>query len=171
MLKNNMRLFTKFIIGILILNAGCNQHSTVLNIRQDKFENWLKQYSLTRSSFRDSIPQRTFELWAYQVPLENVPKPYIKIPSIDSSYFLITNFDKKKATTYSESLFFEFLEEESKDVYIGIEILEGKSKDILDYFWSDKSTMYILDKDSLGIFTLTKLKMQIDSMWYYKTQK
>ena len=56
-------------------------------------------------------------------------------------------------------------------MYIGIEILEGKSKDILDYFWSDKSTMYILDKDSLGIFTLTKLKMQIDSMWYYKTQK
>ena len=155
----------------MILNAGCQQHSATLSNGQDNFEKWLNQYSLTRSSFRDSIPQRTFELWAYQVPLEDVPKPYIKIPSVDSSYFLITNFDKKKATTYSESLYFEFLEKESKDVYIGIEILEGKSKDILDYFWSDKSTIYVLDKDSIGIFTLTKLKMQLDSVWYYKTKK
>jgi hypothetical protein len=126
---------------------------------------------LTSNNFIDTISQKAFELWAYQVPIEKVPNSFIKIPSIDSSYFLLTNFDKKQAKTYIGSLSFEFLKRETKNVYIGIEILEGKSKEILDCFWFDKATIYILDKDSVGIFTLTKLKMQVDSMWYYKTEK
>jgi hypothetical protein len=166
-----MRHCANLLIMILIFVTGCKQHSNAQNNGQDNFESWLKKYSLTRNSFSDSMSQKTFELWAYQVPVEKVPISYLKIPSNDSSYFLLTNFDKKQAKTYSGYLSFEFLKRGTKNVYIGIEILEGKSKDILDYFWFDKTTIYILDKDSIGIFTLTKLKMQVDSLWYYKTEK
>ena len=139
-----MRHSANLLIVILIFIIGCNPHSHVRNNAQVNFEKWLKKYSLTSNNFIDTISQKAFELWAYQVPVEKVPNSFIRIPSIDSSYFLLTNFDKKQAKTYIGSLSFEFLKRETKNVYIGIEILEGKSKDILDCFWFDKATIYIL---------------------------
>jgi hypothetical protein len=134
-----------------------------------KIDHWLRQYSLTWDSFKDSTLERAFELWAYTWPIEKLDSSFNRVASKDSSFLLITNFSKKSIN--KGSLEFHFFDNRSKALYVGVEILENYTGDFIDYHWIDGKSIFMLLKDSSGIYTLRKYKMQADTVWTYSTRK
>jgi len=159
-----MRQFILF-TTILTLVIACTQ----TNESNRKIDQWLRQYSLSWDSFKDSTSERAFELWAYTWPIEKLDFSFNRVESKDSSFSLITNFSKNRIN--KGSLEFHFLDNRSKLLYIGIEILENHTDDFIDYHWIDEKSMFMLQKDSTGIYTLTKYKMLADTIWTYSTKK
>ena len=150
---------------ILTLIIACNQ----IKEPNREIDHWLRQYSLTLDNFKDLTEERAFELWAYTWPIEKLDSSFIRVASKDSSFLLVTNFSKKR--TDKGSLEFHFFDNRTKTLYIGFEILEKYTRDFIDYHWIDGKSIFMLLKDSSGIYTLKKYKIQADTIWTYSTRR
>jgi hypothetical protein len=162
--STQMRKFPLFAI-ILTLIIACIQ----IKEPNNKIDHWLRQYSLSLDSFKVSTTERTFELWAYTWPIEKLDSSFNRASSEDSSFTLVTNFSKKRIN--KGSLEFHFIDNRSKALYIGVEILENYTGDFIDYHWIDGKSIFMSFKDSSGIYTLEKFKMQADTVWTYSTKR
>jgi hypothetical protein len=138
-----------------------------------KFANWLQQYSLKSSDFIDTSSFRAIELWAYYDKLTKEDSLDMWYPSHDSSYYLLTNFNRdkrKESITNIDAFNYRFLDDKSELVYIGL-ISHNNGKYLpLDHFWYDQKTIFILDQyKNDNSYELIRLTMNVDSLWSFKT--
>jgi len=124
----------------------------------------------------DTIGRRAFELWAYRDKLSESDSAFYWYPSKDSSYYLITNFNRETKNKISSEHFndidLRFLRVDNQDVYIGLMLLDSLKQRSIDYYWYDSTTFFFNEKkEAKGEIVLTKLKMGIDSIWTYNIEK
>ena len=140
----------------------------------DQFKEWLTNFNPNVPNIVDSTSERAFELWSYDNNLTKNDSMSLWFPSKDSSYFLITNYVKKtngRLTKGYSDIELKFLDIKNKKVYLGIILLDSLKEREIDYYWYDSNTFYFSEKliENDGII-LTKLKMQVDSIWTYKIE-
>ena len=140
------------------------------------FNEWLSKQGLERRMIADTTKESAFELWAYRNKLTESDSELYWYPSKDSSYYLITNFDretnKRLTTHYSYGIGLGFLKKESQEIFIGIMLLDSLENRSIDFYWYDSTSFfYIENEPENGDEILTKLKMGIDSIWTYKIYK
>jgi hypothetical protein len=140
------------------------------------FNEWLTNQELERRMIVDTIGRRAFELWAYRDKLSESDSAFYWYPSKDSSYYLITNFNRETKNKISSEHFndidLRFLRVDNQDVYIGLMLLDSLKQRSIDYYWYDSTTFFFNEKkEAKGEIVLTKLKMGIDSIWTYNIEK
>lgn len=141
-----------------------------------EFNEWLNNQDLDRKMIVDSIRDRAFELWAYRDKLTESDSAFYWYLSKDSSYYLITNFNRETknriSSEYSNDIELRFLKKNDQEVFIGIALLDSLEQRSIDFYWYDSTTFYFIENDKgTESRTLTKLKMGIDSIWTYKFEK
>ena len=137
------------------------------------FNKWLDELDLDHDNIIDTTKERAFELWAYKDKLTKSDSTFHWYPSKDSSYYLITNFNRKTknriSTEHSNDIDLRFLDRNNEEVYIGLMLLDSLEQRNIDFYWYDSTTFFFIENpDGNGERTLTKLKMDIDSIWTYK---
>lgn len=175
------------ILLFLIILTSCNnedgenaqnfvtENSNIQEIDYEAyFLKWLNIHELSQKSFIDSTAMFAYELWAYANMLEKKDSLLLWYPSKDSSFYLITNYDKLTNNRFSEDysdIDLRFLDSKSKKIYIGMMLLDSLNKRKIDHYWYDSNTFYFLEKviDSRN-YVLTKMIMDIDSIWTYETK-
>ncbi|WP_421805645.1 hypothetical protein [Flagellimonas sp.] len=140
------------------------------------FNDWLTNQGLERKMIVDTTKERAFELWAYRDKLAESDSALYWYPSKDSSYYLITNFNretnKRTTTEYSNDIELRFLKIESQEIFIGIMLLDSLKKRSIDFYWYDSTSFFFSENQSGDEEKiLTKLEMGIDSIWTYKIEK
>ncbi len=155
-----------------------NENSTVIEIVDfdSDFNEWLTNQGLERKMFVDTIGERSFELWAYRDKLEDSDSAFYWYPSKDSSYYLITNFNRETknriSSECSNDIYLRFFKRESQEVFIGIMLLDSLKTRSIDFYWYDSTSFFFIENESEnGDEILTKLEMGIDSIWTYKIEK
>jgi hypothetical protein len=135
------------------------------------FSEWLTSKGIERKIIVDTMGERAFELWAYRNDLEASDSAYYWYPSKDSSYYLITNYNqenkKRIITDYSKDIQLRFLKTETKEVFIGLLLLDSLEMRNIDFYWYNSTSFFFLE----GKGSLTELKMGVDSIWTYKIEK
>ena len=174
-----------YILPIFVLTACSNNedikeqtepsqnNNSVMTDNDEHFNYWLTNHQLIRSDFIDTSIITAFELWAYYENLNREDSFYLWYPSTDSSYFLLTNYDKKtdnRKIFRTSDIDLRFLDSKNNNVHLGIQLFDSLRIRKIDYFWYDSITFYYLEKkkDSM-YYRLIKLKMEIDTIWEYKT--
>jgi hypothetical protein len=183
-----MRRFL-YILTLIIFAYGCTNRNKEKSVNMDYhkdstisknnlFLEWLNKYELSTSDFQDSSVRFGYSFWGFTDSLKTSDSNYYWYPSIDSSYFLITNINTEKERNVhktGEGIRFSFFNTQSKKVHLGIEYLNLDSLDseiLVDIFWANEHIIYILEKsDNADFYSLMKLNMHVDSIWKYKTKK
>jgi len=175
------------ILALLVNLSSCKKNRTESDVNKIKpefnqdyeFSNWLKKHKLEKNMFIDSTRLNAFELWAYTMELTKSDSLNFREFSTDSSYILISNFDHKTpANKIPDSYKFEFLPKGQSNYYIGISILnkhptEKTERKVIDYHWLNSNTFILLTSETESKFPkyhLTKLKIEVDSIWDYNTK-
>lgn len=140
------------------------------------FNKWLDDLDLDHENIIDTTIERAFELWSYKDKLTRPDSIFHWYPSKDSSYYLITNFNRKTknriSTEYSNNIDLRFLDRSNEEVYIGLMLLDSIEQRSIDFYWYDSTTFFFTENPGEnGDRTLTKLKMGVDSIWTYKIEK
>lgn len=139
------------------------------------FNNWLRSIGLTHQDFIDTISMEVFELWAYSEKITARDSMMKWLPSTDSSYVLLTNFGTNTPTNglfEDGDVHFQFLPKDSMEIFVGFTIRTGKSNGkILDTYWFDDSTLFILQELPGTEFELSKVSPKVDSLFFYNTKK
>jgi len=132
------------------------------------FKNWINSTGFTFDKVNDSTKRRAFELWAYFDKLEVQDSTLYWHPSIDSSYYLITNYNKERkiVSDSSGNVDLRFLKKGTNKVFIGFGFNKLKVPLDLDFYWYDENTFYFLTKYEKN-YQLTKTKIEGDSLWSY----
>lgn len=156
-----------------------NNTSSIVNEAVDfdsDLNEWLTNQGLERKMIVDTTRRRAFELWAYSDKLNESDSSFYWYPSKDSSFYLITNFNRETknriSTEFSNNIYLRFLKADNQEVYIGISLLDSLKERSIDFYWYDSTSFFFLEnEDANGEKKLTKLKMGIDSIWTYKIEK
>ncbi|MCC5915748.1 MAG: hypothetical protein JJU02_00320 [Cryomorphaceae bacterium] len=140
------------------------------------FNEWLTNVELKKRMIVDTTGERAFELWAYSDKLTKSDSAFYWHPSKDSSYFLITNFNRETKnrirSEYTDGIVLRFLKADNQEIYIGMMLLDSMKQRSIDFYWYDSTTFFfIVKEEAKKERTLTKLKMGIDSIWTYKIEK
>lgn len=144
-----------------------NSKPKITSFEAYKFEKWLSSHGFISTQFKDTVIQKTFELWT-TIDYSKIPDTCNRIASTDFNYSLITNFDKSLKAS-NTSLYFNFLNNRSKKAYSGFIALKERSFDVLDYFWYDDKTIFFLFRHKHGSFELRKLQMKVNEICIYRT--
>ena len=178
-----------FISTILFFLSSCKNepNKKVTEITEDstavevidhdsEFNEWLSNQDLDRKMIIDSTSDRAFELWAYRDQLTESDSAFYWYPSKDSSYYLISNFNRETknriSSEFSNNIDLRFLKMDNQEVYIGISLLDSLKQRSIDFFWYDSTTFFFIENyNEIDERTLTKLQMGIDSIWTYKIEK
>jgi hypothetical protein len=178
-----------YILTILFLLNSCKSEQVEKVTKNNKsltpieaidfdrdFNEWLTNQELERRMIVDTIGRGAFELWAYRDKLNESDSAFYWYPSKDSSYYLITNFNRETKNRISSDHFnnidLRFLRVHNQDVYIGLMIFDSLKQRSIDYYWYDSTTFFFNEKEEAkGGIVLTKLKMGIDSIWTYNIKK
>jgi len=157
-----------YILTILVLLTSCksetqkkllNNNESSIRTKvidfESEFNQWFTSQGLKRKMISDTTSVKTLELWAYRNDLEASDSKYYWYPSKDSSYYLITNYDrankKRISTKYSMNLQLRFLKTETKEVYIGPSLLDILEKRKFDFHWYDSTTLFFYEENEKGI--------------------
>lgn len=160
----------------LTKNSETSRRTEVIDF-DIEFSEWLTSHGIERKMIVDTTSERAFELWAYRNDLEVSDSAYYWYPSKDSSYYLITNYNranKKRITSdYSKDIQFRFLKTETKEVFIGLSLLDSLELRNIDFYWYNSTSLFFLEEkeNGKGIESLTNVKMGVDSVWIYKIEK
>jgi len=145
---------------------------SIIPIKPDydkEFNEWLKRQGYEKSSIYDTIAKKAY-LWVYD-DLNAEDSLLIWSPSKDSSFYLMTNYDKTKQNYLHDDALgidFRFLDSKNKIVIIGFMILDSLKNYKIDYYWFDSETFYFIDAtDETREKRLIKIKMRQDSIWSY----
>ena len=148
------------------------QEEALRKSNEKRFDEWLVINGLTRESFKDSIGVSAH--WMNWEPLSHIDSVDIWYPSPDSSYFLITNFDRKRKKTLQPSddvICSRFMDATRGLIHPGLcYMLTIDSIALKDYLWYDNRTVYMLmyyKGDSS--FRLEKTPIGGDSTYLYST--
>ena len=156
-------------------NGNDSEPIEVIDFDSD-FNRWLNKLDLENDDIIDTSEERTFELWAYRDRLTTSDSAFYWYPSKDSSFYLITNFNretkKRISTEYSNDIDLRFLNRNSKSVYIGLTLLDSLAQRSIDFYWYDSTTFFFIENlNNNNKRNLIKLKMGIDSIWTYKIKE
>ena len=178
---------TFYILTILFLLISCknesqkkvnenDENSTIVEVVEynNNFNKWLINQDLERKMIVDTTRRKVFELWAYSDKLIESDSALYWYPSKDSSFYLITNFNRETknriSTEYSDNIDLRFLRTSNQKVYRGISLLDSFKKRSIDFYWYDSTSLFFIEKEKAKN-NLTKLKVGIDSVWTYKIEK
>ncbi|MHB9140990.1 MAG: hypothetical protein ACYC25_03850 [Paludibacter sp.] len=178
-----MKRIIEFILAILFISTSCTKnvdHSNKNNSDEidtnnldEQFSTWLNGNNLNKTDCISSKAYEAFELWSQSDSdlLTKDDSLLLWYPSKDSSYYLITNYNKntnKLLSNSNNSIELKFLDTQNKKLYVGIMLLDSLKERRIDYYWYDPNTFYFLEKsNSTGKYILTKIKMGVDSIWTY----
>ncbi len=154
---------------------SCKKNDTKIDkldtkfIQDYKFSDWLRKHNLEVRMFSDSSKISAFELWHHTSGLTKSDSISLREPSSDSSYILISNFDKKTLPEKNLDYYtFGFLPKGQHNYFIGIGIKNEYSKEkIIDYFWINDNTFALLTSEiesESSIYNVMKLKIKVDSI-------
>lgn len=138
------------------------------------FDEWLNNFNIKRGNIIDSSGKRAFELWAYFDHLAKDDSLLIWYPSKDSSYWLITNYDKINNTRIEKDyphIDLRFLDVKHRKVYLGLLLLDSLQQRNIEHYWYDSNTFYYFEESDKNKYRkLTKLRMEVDSIWTYHVE-
>lgn len=145
---------------------------------EENFKKWLIKQNLKRNKIVDTTSIKAPKLWAFRGELTNFDSAFYRYPSKDSSYYLITNFNretKERITSkYSNDIKLRFFKKESQEVFLGIILLDSLKKKNIDFYWYNASHFYFTENEKgkeKKHKIISKLKMEIDSIWSYKIEQ
>lgn len=156
-------------------NENSSEPTDVIDFDTD-FNRWLNELELDNDNIIDTTKEKAFELWAYRDKLTNSDSTFYWYPSKDSSFYLITNFNRETkkgiSTEYSNDIDLRFLKRSNDEVYIGLMLLDSLAQRNIDFYWYDSNTFFVIENlDKNSETNLIKLKIGIDSIWTYKIKE
>ncbi|WP_139171007.1 hypothetical protein [Lutibacter oricola] len=161
---------------ILTIYLSCTDKKDKINIVEktkkeklssdQKFKNWLIEKSILYTDIKPFREYPSYELWShYDLLSQKDSLKYDFFPSTDSSFVLITNENRENRGRYID---YRFLETESKNVHIGIGIMDSLKTISTDHFWYNDRILYIIErKIKSNDYSMIKLKVKVDSIWEY----
>ena len=167
-----------FFLIFTIVISSCNNGTSKVkkNITQSSVSDSIKSNSKLKSwlnknniyEIAQTSKNKAFELWAYSDKLKVKDSTHLWYPSTDSSYYLITNFNKSigKRIDSINSIDLRFLDTKTNLVYIGIGIQDSLKNQKIDFTWTNKNTFYFLTEYNKRK-NITKVKVGVDSLWSY----
>jgi hypothetical protein len=176
-----------YILSILVFLISCKNEFNINSSKNENnseptqfidfdtdFQKWFEELDIAHDNIIDTTKEGAFELWAYSDKLAKSDSTFYWYPSKDSSYYLITNLNRttknRISTKQTNNIDLRFLDRNNELVYIGLILLDSLEQREIDFYWYDSTTFYFIENLTREK-VLTKLKMQIDSIWTYKIEK
>ena len=171
-------MINRLIFLILIFCSSCNKNhdnhninnnnNNVKIIKTNNLKNMLKRHSLKKEMFNDSVFNYDYYLWIkYFRNSKVLNSSSLGYPSTDSSFTLITNYNKRlNKTVLKNAISFSFLEDNTNFFYVGYVYSDSLQNIKFDFCWKDGETFYLLEEKKKD-FYLTKITMKNDTIWNY----
>lgn len=176
-----MRVIVYIFLTVLLFFFSCkkNKNTTkdypelnkdTIVYKGKKITNWLQKHQVSIDSI--NIVKRKFVLWEMNHDSSKIShREYINYPSPDSLFMLMTNYNNtgdRIDSSHDWKLIFINM---NTNVDIGgMMIVDSLQEERLNHLWYDNKTLLLLRHDlSKDQYLTMKLKMNVDSVWYYPT--